>query len=270
MKILMIGDVFARLGREAIKNELRNIREKENIDFVIANAENATHCKGIILKHYNELMSFGVDFFTMGNHTWNKNDIFDILQSKNNIIRPYNISKESSLSEFGEGTTVVKIKGFNVRITNLLGSSVFFKEKVNNPFHALDEIIAKDKSDFHIIDFHAETTSEKNALFYDFKGKVTAICGTHSHVQTADERIRSNTAYITDIGMTGPSEGIIGAFGTPIVEKMRFPETIEGFKLEQQDGGYQFCAVIIDIDEKQKIPTSIKRIYIYGPNEPQN
>lgn len=262
MKILILGDVFAKLGRKAVQDILPNLKKEKNIDFVIANAENVTHCKGLILKHYNELMKYGIDFFTMGNHTWSKNDIYDLLQSKNNIIRPYNISNESEYSKFGVGTKLINISNSKIRITNLLGTTVHFKEKIDNPFNALDNIIKNDDSDFHIIDFHAETTSEKNALFFDFKGKVSAILGTHSHVQTADERIRNNTAYITDIGMTGPSEGVIGAKGDVIVKKFR--SIIDtGFKLEQQEGGYQFCCVILTLDEKNKIIEGIERIFIY-------
>lgn len=262
MKILFIGDVFGETGRRAISTILPNLKIEKKINFVIANAENVTDCKGLSIEHYEELMNSGVDFFTMGNHTWSNYDVFNLLKTKNNIIRPYNISFDSEFSKYGTGTKIIYLDNISIRITNLLGQSVKFNNLQINPFTQLDNIIQhSDKTDFHIIDFHAESTSEKNALFYSFKGKVSAILGTHTHVQTADNRIRQNTAYITDIGLTGPSEGVIGAKGDFIVNKLR--NLTNKFILHEEKGLFQFCAVILDLDEKNKIVNNIEKIFIY-------
>ncbi|MDE6472923.1 MAG: TIGR00282 family metallophosphoesterase [Ureaplasma sp.] len=262
MRIMCIGDIFAKTGRRALRTELLALREKYNIDYVIANAENATHCKGLTVKHYNELMSYGVDFFTMGNHTWNREDVYELLKTKFNIIRPYNIRFDSNYSMYGVGSRIVNFNGIKIRITNLLGESVMFNNKQYSPFEAMDSILeSKEECDLHIVDFHAETTSEKNAFFCLYQSKVSLIYGTHTHVQTADERIRENTAFITDVGMTGPSDGIIGAKIVNMIDK--FKNNTGRFILEEQVGKYQFCAIIVDFDMKTKTPISIERIYKY-------
>lgn len=262
MRLLFIGDIFAETGRRAVKEVLPNLKEKEKIDFVIANAENATHCKGLSKNHYYDLISYGIDFFTMGNHTWFRKDIYEVLDQKDNIIRPYNVNGLHEYSKHGVGSRVITINGCTLRITNLLGGSVKFNEIQTNPFFVLQHIIAKEeKTDFHIVDFHAETTSEKAALFYEFKGKITAILGTHTHVQTSDARIRKNTGFITDVGSTGPADGIIGAKGELMIK--RFKGEIERFILEEHGGYFQFCGVILDLDESSKTIKEIKSICLY-------
>ena len=262
MKVLFIGDIFAKTGRRAVQTMLPKIKKEHGIDFVISNAENATHCKGLSSKNYHELMSYGIDFFTMGNHTWSKKDIYPILENESNIVRPLNIVNYHDFGQHGVGSRVVNVNGVTIRITNLMGASVRFNELQTNPFFALQSIIdTKTPTDFHIVDFHAETTSEKNALFYEFQGKVSAILGTHTHVQTADNRIRKNTAYISDVGSTGPADGIIGGKAEILIK--RFKGEIERFMLEEQGGYFQFCAVILDLDTTHKTVKSIERIYIY-------
>ena len=262
MKVLFIGDIFAKTGRRAVQTMLPKIKQEKQIDFVIANAENATHCKGLSAKNYYDLMSYGVDFFTMGNHTWSKKDIYEILETKSNIIRPLNIVNYHDFGQHGCGSREVNINGTTIRITNLMGASVRFNDLQTNPFFALQSIIdTKKPTDFHIVDFHAETTSEKNALFYEFQGKVSAILGTHTHIQTADNRIRNNTAYISDVGSTGPANGIIGGKAEVLIK--RFKGEIERFMLEEEGGYFQFCAVILDLDEKNKIVKNIERVLIY-------
>lgn len=263
MKILMIGDIFAKTGRNAIKTELKKIKQNYEIDFVVANAENATHCKGLNIKHYKDLMEAGIDFFTMGNHTWSKREVMEILDNKNNIIRPYNIISSHEFAKHGVGTRIINFKNKKIQITNLIGSSVHFNELQTNPFLALEEILKQNnnKPDIHIVDFHAETTSEKNALFAAFKSKVTIIVGTHTHVQTNDARIRDNTAYITDLGMTGPADGVIGAKSEDIIAKF-LNKTIR-FNLEEAQGKYQFCAALIEVNNQTNLPTKIEPIYIF-------
>ena len=262
MNILFIGDIFGKAGIRAVKENVDKIRINEKIDFVIANAENTTQCRGLNFDDYNELCSYGIDFITMGNHTWHKDEVYDIFNKKTNIIRPYNVKSKNEIIN-GEGTRIVIVNNKKIRITNLLGQSIdwFNKYEIFNPFNLLDEIIEKDKCekniDIHIVDFHGETTSEKNAMLHYFKNRVTAIFGTHTHIQTNDPKIVSNTAYITDAGMTGPKDGIIGASKESIIKK--FIGESERFRLTEEEGDYQFNAVILSIDENN-IPINIKTI----------
>lgn len=263
MRILFIGDVFAQTGQRAIKELLGKIKIEHKIDYTIANAENATKCRGLSKKDYQTLSDNGVDFFTMGNHTWNNQDIFELLETKKNILRPFNISRHHYYSQVGVGTKIIYVKGIQVRITSLIGESIKLRDiPVNNPFIELEELLKNtDPVDFHLIDFHAETTSEKNALFYEFNGKVDAIVGTHTHIQTADNRIKNNTAFITDVGSTGPVNGVLGAKGEFVIQKIK--NNTNKFILQEEVGEYQFCGVVIDFNEHEKKVKSIERILIY-------
>ncbi|MDE5553499.1 MAG: TIGR00282 family metallophosphoesterase [Malacoplasma sp.] len=262
MKILFIGDISGTAGKRAVSNELWKLKKEYNCDFVIANAENTTLGRGLDFADYNLLIESGIDFITMGNHTWHKDDIKEILETKNNIIRPNNIKIGEEYSKYGVGTKLVKVKNKLLRITNLLGISVKMKDDIQtNPFLNLEEIIENDTSDFHFVDFHCETTSEKNAMFLSFWGKVGAIFGTHTHVQTNDARIISNTAYITDAGMTGARDGIIGAKPDSIIAMFKGEST--RFRLEEQNGIYQFCCVFLEIDDLTNHPIKVFPITIY-------
>lgn len=260
MKILFIGDIFGECGKFAVYSELSKVKKKYCIDFVIANAENTSLGRGLNWKDYHYLNDLGIDFFTMGNHTWHKKEIYEILTSKSNIIRPNNLVTNEEIGQIGVGTKIFQFQNKFIRITNLLGSTVNFRNLQTNPFLDLEEIIVNDTSDIHIVDFHSETTSEKNAFLINFQNRVTAILGTHTHVQTNDARIVNHTAYITDVGMTGPSSGVIGAKPDSIV--LMFKGISERFKLEEQNGKYQFCAVVLEIDDFNNYPVDIKTIYI--------
>lgn len=262
MKILFIGDIFGECGKYAIIDKLNQVKKEYKIDYVIANAENTTLARGLSWKDYNTLNDSGIDFFTMGNHTWHKKEIFEILKNNDNIIRPANVLKELEIGQVGVGSKVVTIKNKTVRITNLLGSTVNFKEMQTNPFLCLEKIIEEDfNSDIHIVDFHSETTSEKNAFLLAFANRVTAIFGTHTHVQTNDAKIYNNTAYITDVGMTGPTYGVIGAKPESIINM--FMGNSERFRLEEQVGKYQFSAVVLEINDYTNKPISLKNILLY-------
>lgn len=261
MKIIFIGDISGVAGKKAICNEVKKLKTC-GVDFVIANAENTTLGRGLNFEDYDLLIKAGIDFITMGNHTWHKVEIKKILETKNNIIRPNNLKKDCEYAKYGVGTKLVKIKNKTLRITNLLGMSVGMREDViTNPFLDLDEIVKNDTSDFHIVDFHCETTSEKNALLLNFAGKVGAIFGTHTHVQTNDARIYNKTAYITDVGMTGAMNGVVGAKPQNIIAVFRGER--ERFKLEEQIGNYQFCAVGLEIDDGMNLPVKVHPIRIY-------
>lgn len=258
MNILFIGDIFGNSGIKAIEKELIFIKNKYKIDYVIANGENTSNGKGMILNDYKKLCSLGIDFFTFGNHTWH-NDEYEQVLNQNNVVRPLNV--QGIESNIGVGSKIIEVNKTKIRITNLLGSSVFlYKQKISNPFNTFEKFLTKlEEKTIHIVDFHAETTSEKNAFFNEFKGKVDCIVCTHTHVQTNDEKIIDNTAYITDVGMTGSYEGIIGAKKDEIIKK--FKNEIKAFKLETDEGKYQFNAVVLEFKNNKIF--SIKKINIY-------
>lgn len=261
MNILVIGDIFSKPGRRAIERELPKLKQEYQIDFVIVNAENTTHGRGLCLKHYQEIIALGVDCITMGNHTWDNHEVFDILKTNNNIIRPYNIDQNHQFSQIGSGTMVFVRKNKHIRVTNLLGSSINMNNLQTNPFKALDEIVDFNDAHIHIIDFHAETTSEKNALFLDFASKVSLIYGTHTHIPTNDARIYKNTAYQTDLGMCGAINSVIGAEPQSPIAKFRDPN--KRFILNPSNDKYIFCAALVNFDDITNKPTSITSIVKY-------
>jgi metallophosphoesterase (TIGR00282 family) len=177
-----------------------------------------------------------------------------------NVVRPLNIKSNLPQAKIGNGSIVFKFQNKTLRITNLLGNTVVCHDIQDNPFPILASLLKNDKSDIHIVDLHTETTSEKNAFLLTFAGKVSAILGTHTHVQTADEKIYKNTAYITDVGMTGANLGVIGAKPETILDM--FMGKSDRFKLEPATGPYQFNAVVVCFDHKTNKPTKIERINI--------
>lgn len=207
MRILAVGDLVGQAGLKKFEQEYQKIKENENIDFCVVNAENVADGMGITEKAYRSLTNQKIDCITMGNHTWAKKDVFGFIDNSN-IVRPANYSKNNP----GKGYRVFECKGKKIAVINLIGR-VTMAVLSENPFIVADEIVEKikDTVDIIIIDFHAEATAEKIALAYHLDGKITALYGTHTHVQTADETILENgTAYITDIGMTGPKKSVIG------------------------------------------------------------
>ncbi len=261
MKILFIGDISGPDGIRSIKENALKLKKEKNIDFCIANAENASQGRGLTMDDYYILSNSGIDFFTMGNHTWFHEDFNQVL-SQDNIIRPGNIIAPNDYATTGEWTKIIKIGNFKLCITNLMGSSVMSNRfETSNPFALLEHRVNELGNDvYHIIDFHSETTSEKNALFLEFKGRVNAILGTHTHVQTADNRVIENTAYITDVGMSGSTMGVIGAKPDTIIQMFKGERKF--FKLQPNLGKYQFNAVILDIDETNNTTNSIERVFI--------
>lgn len=258
MKILFIGDIFGKPGRKMIQIYLQKIIKEQQIDLVIANAENAANGKGLTWKIYYNLQAMGINYFTMGNHTWSKDEGIEILAKQKNIIRPINLADHFPYANIGNGSIVFLFQNKKIRITNIMGQSVnFYNTKTTipyilNPFIYLKKFLENHQDqDIHIIDFHCETTSEKNAMLRAFNGSVDAILGTHTHVPTNDFQIYNQTAYITDVGMTGPFEGIIGGKKEMILDK--FFERCDFFKLNVQPGLKQFCSVILEFDEKNKI-----------------
>ena len=254
MKILCIGDLVGNPGLEKLKKELAVIQEAENIDFTIVNGENVASGMGMTKRDYNELCKLNIDVLTMGNHTWGKMDIFSFI-NENNIIRPANYSKGVP----GHGYSIIEKNDKKIAVINLIGRTDMPVQS-ENPFLCVDKIInkIKDEVDIIIVDFHAEATAEKIAMGYYLDGRVNAIFGTHTHVQTADEKILSGgTAYITDIGMTGPSDSVIGMdkqvsikrFVTSLPERYRVAE-----------GESILNGIVVEINDKDCKTKSIYRI----------
>lgn len=244
MNILFIGDIVGKKGRKAIKVFLPSYIEENSIDFVIANAENASHGKGLNREHMLELLSSGVDVITLGNHAFAKKEIFEYINDYQEVLRPANFDSIFP----GKGSNIYSIDGKKIRVTNLIGR-VFMPQNVDNPFNTLQKIIdEEEKADIHIVDFHAEATGEKLALAWDFDGKVSAILGTHTHVPTADARLLpQGLAYQSDVGMVGAYNGILGTSRKEVIlrTKTGYPSI---FELEESSPTF-LCATLLTVDD---------------------
>ena len=256
MKILFIGDIMGNEGVSIVQRHLKSIVKLNAIDFVFANGENAHNGKGINRDIANRLFDAGVDIISMGNHTFNNYDILKLFDDEYKIIRPLNLPYDTP----GDGYIIMEKNGINVCVINLMG--MLFMNHTDNPFNTMDRVLDKisDKSKIIIVDFHAEATSEKMALGRYLDGRVTAVLGTHTHVVTADEQILpKNTAYITDVGMTGSHNGVIGAateaglhsFTSAIPERLRLAE-----------GNVKMNTVIISVNENTGKAEKIERLCI--------
>ena len=256
MKVLAIGDLVGSAGVKKLKKELNYIREKENIDFVIVNGENAAEGMGITEKNFEDIIEEKVDVITMGNHTWGKKDIFKFIDHPK-LIRPANYPK----GVVGKGYGIYKCNDKKIAVINLIGR-VYMNILSENPFLIAKEIINEIKNDVDIIiiDFHAEATGEKITLGYYLDGMATAVYGTHTHVQTADERILpKGTAYISDIGMTGPKDSALGMDVSVVIK--RFETSLpERYKIAT--GESILNGVIFEIDNNTNKVKKIKRIIL--------
>ena len=217
LKILFLGDIVARPGREAVVQALPKLKAEYKPDLVIANAENIAHGKGVTQNTLNELLSGGIDFFTSGNHVWKKEGSLLLENRQIPLIRPANYPEGVP----GRGFEILPVLSKKIAIINLIGRT-FFKNHYDCPFKAADRILAeleKENLNAIIVDFHAEATSEAKALGYYLDGRVSAVLGTHTHIPTADEEILENkTAFITDVGMCGVKDSILGKNKEEILE----------------------------------------------------
>ncbi len=254
LKILAVGDIIGETGIKELKNKLYQIRQKEEIDFVIVNGENAAEGMGITEKNFNDIISQNVDVVTMGNHTWGKKDIFKFIDHPK-LIRPANYPK----GVVGKGYSIYECNNKKIAVINLIGR-VYINVLSENPFLVAKDIInkIKNKVDIIIVDFHAEATGEKITMGHYLDGIVTAVFGTHTHVQTADEKILpKGTAYISDIGMTGTKNSALGMDVS--VALKRFETSLpERYKVASGEG--MLNGVIFDIDEKTNKVKTITRI----------
>ncbi len=257
MKVLCVGDVVSRTGREMLFKYVEDLKYTKDIDFVIVNGENSSHGRGMTRSAYNEMKRAGADVFTMGNHVWGVKEVVSIMDEEGDVIRPSNLQGDPP----GKGSVVIEAKnGVKVGVINLMGQVNMLP--CNSPFEAAEREIAKlrERTPVIFVDFHAEVTSEKMAMGYFLDGKVSAVFGTHTHIQTADAKIlEGGTGYITDLGMTGPIDSVLGMNKTIIVN--RFTSGTPQ-KFEIATGRGQFCACIFTIDEESGKCTDIERLYI--------
>lgn len=256
MNVLAVGDIVGENGVKKLKELLPKIRKENNIDFVIVNAENSAGGMGITTKIFNDLKSMNVSAITMGNHTWGKKDIFGFIDD-DILLRPANYSR----GVVGKGYNIYTCKGKKICVMNLIGRTEMGVQS-DNPFTKAEDIIneVKGKADIIILDFHAEASAEKIAMKHFLDGKVTAVFGTHTHVQTADEEItKKKTAFISDIGMTGPINSVIGMDVNASVK--RFLTSLpERYKLAE--GECMLNGIIIQIDDDNCRAKTITRINI--------
>lgn len=258
MRILFIGDIVGKNGRRALHEVLHTIIEEHQIDFCLANAENAAGGFGITPLIAQELLSLPIAVLTSGNHIWDRKEIFEYIEKEERLLRPANYTQESP----GKGSLLIRTHGgSNVGVINLEGR--VFLDHPACPFKTASMEInrLKQQTPVIIVDFHAEATSEKMALGWYLDGKVSAVIGTHTHVQTADERVLpKGTAYITDVGMTGPRDSVIGIKKEMVIEKFitNLPR-----RFECATGQSVFSAVVIDVDENTGLARTIKRLNIH-------
>lgn len=255
MKILFIGDIVGRPGRRAVRELLPELKKEYSPDLVIANGENMASGAGITVDKYREVLESGVDFLTSGDHIWDQSEIFSILDTKaEKLIRPANLPDRSP----GRGVEDLVVGDIRIRIINLLGN-VFMRYDVPTPFDTIDKILEdRNRPAITIVDLHAEATSEKIAFSWYVNGRVSAVIGTHTHVQTNDARIlEQGTAAISDVGMTGPRDGVIGVIKEHIIDSYL---TQMPWKRGVAEGPIVLSAVLMDIDETNGKAQSIELI----------
>ena len=257
LKILCVGDIVGRPGRRIIADKLKSLVKELGIDCVIVNAENAAGGSGLTPQIYDKLLRYGVNLVTLGDHTYRKRDIIKTLETSENIARPANFSEPAAGRGFGVYKTS---KGPTVAVVALIGR--LFMKPANCPYNTIDKILPQinNNADIIIVDFHAEATSEKIAMGYHLDGRVSSCFGTHTHVVTADERIMpKGTAYITDIGMTGAHDSVLGRGVESVLKSFR---TQMPFPFEIATDDVKMNAILVTVDSNTKKAERIERIRV--------
>ena len=254
MKVLMIGDVVAKPGRVAVLERIQDLREQHQIDLAIMNAENLAGGFSVTPSLCEQLFSAGIDVMTSGNHIFDKKEAIDYIRKQPRLLRPANYPPNTPGSGYWEG----EANGARVAVMNVMGR--VFMPPSDDPFRVIDQVLSSLSADtkVRIVDVHAEATSEKVAMGWHLDGRVSAVLGTHTHVQTADERILpQGTAYLTDLGMTGSYAGVIGMDKADVIA--RFTSVIAR-RAEHASGQVRICAAVIDIDETNGRARGIQRL----------
>lgn len=256
MRILFIGDVVSAVGVEKLTRTLPRFKKEHGVDVVIVNGENAAVGNGLLPVSADLLFAAGADCITGGNHTFRRRELYDYLDASPYCLRPANYRDDAP----GKGFCVVD-KGFvRVGVVNIMGT--VFMEPLENPFDCADRMLSalKDEADFTVVDFHAEATAEKRAFGFYLDGRAAAVVGTHTHVQTADEQILPHgTAYITDLGMTGPVQSVLGVTPELAIEKMR---TNLPVRFQNPDGECRMQGMLVEIDKKTGKALRAERVSI--------
>ncbi len=258
MRVLAVGDVVGKTGRRMIAKWVPLLVDQESIDLVVVNGENAAGGNGLTHEVMDELLSLKVDVLTSGNHIFDKREIFEFIDDVPVLLRPLNLPNGTP----GHGYVVVSKASVPVAVINLAGRA-FMPFQYDDPFQAIDQVLSSFKHEVQVIivDFHAETTSEKMAFAWYLQDRVSLLVGTHTHVQTADERIfPGGMAYLTDLGMTGPRDSVIGVKSDAVIQKLR---TQMPTRFETAVGIGQFGAILVDIDDSTGKARSVQRILKY-------
>ncbi len=254
MKLLFIGDVVGSSGVEFVKNKLWRIKKDHNIDFTVINGENSAQGNGVTYDSCRELLRIGADVITTGNHCFQRKESIDLFESEPLLLRPANYPEGVA----GSGVTVVDIGPARIAVINLMGT--VYLDSLDNPFTVMDRLLEEIDTPNIFVDFHAEATAEKKAMGYYLAGRVTAVLGTHTHVQTADEAIiKEKTAYITDVGMTGPEDSVLGVDIDLAVSKLR---THCPVTFKESSNPCFLNAVIVTFDEKNGRAAKIERLIV--------
>ena len=257
LNILCIGDIVGRPGRRVLAEKLIELVKDRDVDCVIANAENAAGGSGLTSQIYDKLLKYGVNLITLGDHAYRKKDIIPLLESADNIVRPANLSASAAGKDFAVYHTH---KGVTVAVVALIGR--IFMKPADCPYGKIDNLLTKIKqqADIIVVDMHAEATSEKIAMGYYLDGKVSCVFGTHTHVATADEKILpKGTAYITDVGMSGAHESVIGRKTESVIKSFR---TQMPFAFEIATDDIRMSGVLVCVDSNKKTAESIERIQV--------
>lgn len=256
MKILCVGDVVGKIGCEFLRSKLPTLKRLKGIDLVICNGENSADGNGITPSSARYLFDSGVDVITLGNHSFRRREVYSYLDETPYIVRPANYPSGTTP---GKGLCVVDMGRTQVCVINLIGT-MYMEQGLESPFDVIDELLSDNDCKITVIDFHAETTSEKLAMGYYLDGRVSAVFGTHTHVQTSDERVlEKGTGYITDVGMTGPRDSVLGVKPEISIEKFK---THMPVRFDLKRGACKLECVIFDIDEKSGRTVAAERLRI--------
>jgi metallophosphoesterase (TIGR00282 family) len=254
MKVLMIGDVVAKPGRIAVLERIQDLREQHQIDLAIMNAENLAGGFSVTPQLCEQLFATGIDVMTSGNHIFDKKEAIDYIRKQPRLLRPANYPPKTP----GSGYWLGDVNGTKVAVMNVMGR--VFMPPSDDPFRIIDDLIESlpAEAKVRIVDIHAEATSEKVAMGWHLDGRVSAVCGTHTHVQTADERILpGGTAYLTDLGMTGSYAGVIGMDKSDVIARFT---TVTARRADHATGQVRICAAVLDIDESTGSARNIERL----------
>lgn len=254
MRILLVGDVFSAKGRDALTRNLKKLRAEKQVQFVVVNAENIAHGNGINEKYYRFLLDQNINVITLGNHAFQNNDIYNFIDNAKNLIRPLNFYQGVP----GQGFVTINYNGLKVTVFQVMGR-VFNNTPLDCPFQVTEAFLENTKSDIILCDFHGEATSEKLAFAHHFDGRINVIFGTHTHVQTNDARVlNKGTLFITDLGMTGSLDGVIGVVPSIIIKKMI--TGLPGRHDPMESGKSQFCGLLVEINEQTHKVTNFEVI----------